>query len=111
MSAEHFYFHCEHNREAAEAVLALVRPVDHSMNIKKALKLEVNCDAMYETMATLILTAGLQLIYNNRRENKRTSVREVKAELESLSGLLGRARARRLREAASMVRNQIRNFM
>ena len=110
-SAEHFYFHCEHNREAGEAVLALVRPVDHSMNIKKALKLDVNCDAMYETMATLILTTGLQLIYNNRKDNKRTSVREVKAELESLSNLLGRARARRLREAASMVRNQIRNFM
>ena len=61
-SAEHFYIHCEHNIEAGEAVLALLQPVDHNMNFQKALKLDVNCNAIYETMAILILTTGLQLI-------------------------------------------------
>ena len=34
----------------------------------------------------------------------------MRTELESLSGLLGRARTRRLGEAAAMVRNQILNL-
>ena len=39
------------------------------------------------------------------------SVATVRAKLESLCGLLYRARARRLREAAAMVSNQITNFL
>ena len=61
--------------------------------------------------AIMILATGLEVIYKKRKESKRTSVAEVRAELESLCGLLHRARARRLREAAAMVRNQITNFL
>ena len=64
--------------------LALLRPLDQTLDTKKALKLDVACNTMYKTMAVLILTTSLLLIYNHRKENKRTSVREVRAERESL---------------------------
>ena len=86
-------------------MLALLRPVDQTMDVRKALRLDLMCDGPHETAAVLILISGLQLIYNNRKENKRTSVQELTAELESLCGLLGRARARRLQEAGAMVKN------
>ena len=104
-SADHYFFHCSYNREAGEAVLALLRPVDQTMDVRKALRLDLMCDGPHKTAAVLILISGLQLIYNNRKENKRTSVQELTAELESLCGLLGRARARRLKEAGAMVKN------
>ena len=89
----------------------MTRHFDQTFDPTKALRLEVECDRVCETAAILILSTGLQLIHNHRKENRRTSVREVRAELESLSGLLGRTKARKLREAGSMIRNQIRNFM
>ena len=49
----------------------------------------MTCDGVVnETLAVIILTASLQVIYNHRKDNKRTSVPEVSAELESLCGLL-----------------------
>ena len=92
-------------------MLALLRPLDKTLDNKKALKLDVTCNTMYETMAVLILTTSLLLIYNHRKENKGKSVREVRAELEPLCGLLGWARAIQLRQTAAMVRNQNSNFM
>ena len=89
----------------------LALPLDQTLDTKNAPKLDVTCNTMYETMAVLILTTSLLLIYNHRKENKGKSVREVRAELESLCGLLGRARAIQLRETAAMVRNQNSNFM
>ena len=53
----------------------------------------------------------MELIAKRRKQNKKTSVTEVRAELESLCSLLHRARAGRLQEAAAMVRNQITNFL
>ena len=93
------------------AIITLLSPFDTTINIKKALKCEVKCDAMYETAAVLILATGLELIAKKRKDGKKTSVAEVRAELESLCGLLHRARARKLQEAAAMVRNQITNFL
>ena len=89
----------------------LALPLDQTLDTKNAPKLDVTCNTMNETMAVLILTTSLLLIYNHRKENKGKSVREVRAELESLCGLLGRARAIQLRETAAMVRNQNSNFM
>ena len=93
------------------AIITLIRPFDPTINIQKALNYEIKCDAIYETAAVLTLATGLELIAKRRKENKRTNVAEVRAELESLCGLLHRARARRLPEAAAMVRNQITNFL
>ena len=61
---------------------------------------------IYETAAVLvlILSTGLKVIYNHRKENKRTSAREVREELEELEalcGLLRLTRDRKLREAGS----------
>ena len=58
---------------------------------------------IYETAAVLvlILSTVLQVIYNHRKENKRTSAREVREELEVLCGLLRLTRDRKLREAGS----------
>ena len=107
----HYFFDCPHNTEAGTAIITLIRPFDQTISIKKALKCEVKCDTMYETAAMLILATGLELIARRRKESKRTSMAKVRAELESLCGLLHRARARRLREAVAMVRNQITNFL
>ena len=101
----HYFFECPSNREAGEAIISLIRPFDQSLSIDKALKCEIRCDALYEMPAIMILATGLEVIYKKRKENKRTTVAEVRAELESLCGLLHRARARRLREAAAMVNN------
>ena len=71
----------------------------------------VTCENLYERPSILILSCGLELIYRRRRENRRTSKVDVKAELECLCAMLGRARARRLREVARMVRNNLDSFL
>ena len=110
-TATHYFFDCQHNKEAGKAIISLIKPLDQTFTTEKALKCMIECDALYETPAVLILATGLELIHKRRKDAKRTSVAMVRAELESLCGLLHRARARRLREAADMVRNQITNFM
>ena len=107
----HYFFDCPYNTAAGQAVISLILPFDQTFSKEKALKCKINCDTLYETAAILILATGLELIAKRRKENKRTSVAEVRAELESLCGLLHRARARKLQEAAAMVRNQITNFL
>ena len=60
--------------------------------------MEITTDAMYELPAVLLLSTGLNLVWRNRSEGKKTTVPELKAELWSLGSLLEETRPRGMRE-------------
>ena len=43
-------------------MLALLQPLDLTLDVQKALRLDVMCDGMHETAAVLIRLTGLKLI-------------------------------------------------
>ena len=104
---EHYFFGCQANRDAGAAILTLLIGYDKTMSESKALCCTITCDKP----SILILSCGLDLIYRRRKENKRTTRGDVKAELECLCSMLSRARTRKLREVARMVKNQLDNFL
>ena len=110
-SVKHYYFECEANREAEDTMLLLFRPYDHTMSETKALLCALTCEQLYEKPGIMILTCTLELIHKRRKQNKRTSKSDVKADLQCLGSLLSKARPRKLREAARMIHNQVDNFL
>ena len=104
-------FECDSNKEAAEALITLTRPYDSNFTAEKALLLDLSiCDTIYELPTILVLSTGLNFIWQNRISKKSTALYQIRAELECLVSLLRRSRRRRLREASKMVNNSLSNF-
>ena len=107
----HALFECESNKEAEEALITLTRPYDSNFTAEKALLLYLSiCDTIYELPTILVLSTGLNFIWQNRVSKKSTALYQIRAELECLVSLLRRSRRRRLREASKMVNNSLSNF-
>ena len=107
----HALFTCERNQQAAEVLPALTRPYDPSITPEKALMFDLNiCDPIYELPTVLVLSTGLNFIWQNRLNRKGTALYQIRAELECLVSLLRRSRRRLLREAGNMINNTLSNF-
>ena len=106
----HALFSCRSNRAAAEALLSLVRPYDHSITHQKVLLLDINCEPIYQQSVVMIMYTGLYHIWENRIKRKTTSLYQVRSELECLISLLRRSRSKYLREAGRMIFNTLENF-
>ena len=106
----HALFSCRSNRAAAEALLSLVRPYDHSITPQKVLLLDINCEPIYQQSVVMIMYTGLYHIWENRIKRKTTSLYQVRSELECLISLLRRSRSKYLREAGRMIFNTLENF-
>ena len=110
-SPQHAYFECEWNREAGVALLSLVRVFDSTITEDKLLKLDVSTTDIYEQPCILLLSCGLELIWRNRVNKKKTSVQSLRAEIMCTVSLLRDVKARRLRECGRMIKNHIENFL
>jgi hypothetical protein len=103
----HMFFGCEYNSEAGKFLINLVKVYDPSITEEKAVRFQIQFDALYELPATLMLYSGLFSIWNNRLSKKRTSIFSTRAELELLIVTLRKSRLRRLREAGSIIQNTL----
>ena len=103
----HMFFGCEYNSEAGKFLINLVKVYDPSITEEKAVRFQIQSDALYELPATLMLYSGLFSIWNNRLSKKRTSIFSTRAELELLIVTLRKSRLRRLREAGSIIQNTL----
>jgi hypothetical protein len=65
---------------------------------------------MYELPTILVLSTGLNFIWQNRMNKKGTALYQIRAELECLVSLLRRLRKRGLREAGNMVNSSLSKF-
>ena len=106
-SVIHALFICEHNKTAAQFLLNLVKVYDSSITQEKAVRFQVNTDSLYQLPATLILYTGLEFIWKNRLQKKKTSVFNTRSEMELLITLLRKSRRSRLKEAGSMIQNTL----
>ena len=106
----HAIFFCNMNRDAAMYLLNLTRIYDNSITQEKMIRIQINCEALYELPTTLALCSGLELIWRNRHDRKSTRLYDIRAELECLVLTLRKSRPRKLREASNMIRNTLENF-
>ena len=62
----HGLFRCSQKNQAAETLLTLTRPYDHSITAEKVLVFNINTsDQLYEVPTILILATGLFYIWKN----------------------------------------------
>ena len=87
-----------------------IQSYDRSLSQEGSLRLELNADDPFLLPSTILLAMGLELIWENRKQKKPTSVLLMRAELEMAISIRRRSRVRIIREAANIMENMINNF-
>ena len=108
---QHLFFNCELIREPGQSLLQCIRSYARDIDEEKAIRLEVNVDESFLLPAISLLSTGLQLIWDNRRLRKQTTLYTMRAELESSISIKRRSRIARIREAADIMQNMVENFL
>jgi hypothetical protein len=99
-SPVHAFFSCDRNSQAAQYLVHLTRPYDSTITEDKILLFDISTtDPIYELPALLVLATGLSFIWLNRVNKKRTTLYQIRAELECLVSLLRKSWSRNLKEA------------
>ena len=104
------FLNCTKNNEAGQALLRCVQSYDRSLSEVKSLRVELGADEPFLLASISILSAGLELIWENRKSKKSTAMYSMRAELESSISIKRRSRLRRVREAAQIMENMVENF-
>jgi hypothetical protein len=74
---------CDGNSAAAQALLSLTRPYDRSITPEKAIALDINTiNSLYELPVMLVLCTGMHFIWENRVNRRKTSLYQIREELE-----------------------------
>ena len=107
----HLFFDCELNREPGQSLLQCIRSYSREIDEEKALRLEVKVDEPFMLPTISLLSSGLELIWENRRQRKQTTLYTMRAELESSISIKRRSRLARIREAANIMQNMVENFL
>ena len=109
-SYQHLFFHCYKNKEGAQALLRCVRSYDANISEQKCLRLELETDDPFRLASVCLLSTGFELIWNNRKQKKTTSLISIRAEIENSISIKRKSRLRRLQECANIMENMINNF-
>ena len=80
------------------------------MTLEKALRLELEADETFLLPTVILLTTGLEFIWENRKNRKATPVYKMRAELEAAVSIRRKSRLRRVREAGNIMHNVLNNF-
>ena len=108
---QHLFFHCPKNRVAGQALLKCVRCYDRNLTEQKSLQLDMSGDDPFLLSSIVLLSAGLELIWNRRKVQKATALFDMRAELELAVSIRRRSRSKAIREAADIMHNMIANFL
>ena len=109
-SYQHLFYHCEKNSEAGQALLRCVMSYDRSLSEVKSLRLELNPDEPFLLASISLLSSGLELIWQNRKLKKNTTLYTMRAELEAAISIRRRSRLKKGREAAAIMGNMVEKF-
>ena len=107
---QHIFFNCELNREASQSLIQCIKSYARDITEEKALRLVVEADEPFLLPTISLLSSGLELIWDNRKLNKHTSLISMRAELEFSISIKRRSRLARIREASKIMQNMLDNF-
>ena len=108
---KHLFFQCDMNKQAGQSLLKCLKSYDSLLTEEKCLRLELGSSEPFTLPSVSLLVTGLELIWKNRRQKKRTAVISIRAELENSVSIKRRSRVQRIRECASIMENMINNFL
>ena len=106
----HLFFQCIKNQEAGLALLHCIQSYDRAATGVRSLRLELTADDPFLLPCTALLATGLELIWENRKFKKATTVFEMRSELELAVSIRRRSRSRQIRESADIMQNILTNF-
>ena len=98
------------NSRAAQYLLDLTKIFDSTVNREKVLQFQLHTEPLYELTTIAALYSGLGLIWRNRQNKKGTTLYDIRADLECLIHALRKSRTRKLKEAGSIISNNLDNF-
>ena len=108
---QHLFFHCDKNSQSGQALLRCVQSYDRNLSEVKSLRLELTADEPFLLASISLLSSGLELIWQNRKSKKSTSLYTMRAELESSISIKRRSRLRKVRESSDIMTNMVVNFL
>ena len=108
---KHLFFQCDMNEQAGQSLLRCLKSYDSLLTEEKCLWLELGSGEPFILPSVSLLVTGLELIWKNIRQEKRTTVIYIRAELENSVSIKRRSRVQRIRECASIMENMITNFL
>ena len=81
-SYTHLFFICRYNKEAGDALLRCVRSYDSELTESKALTFRIKTDGCFEMAIVSLLSTGLEVIWSNRLQKRRTNLVTMRSDLE-----------------------------
>ena len=108
---QHLFFQCEKNSEPGQALFRCTSSYDRTVSEEKLLRLEISADEPFLIATVALLASGLQLIWETRKQKKRTTLYTMRAELELSISIRRRSSLRKVRESAEIMQNMIDNFL
>ena len=73
----HLFYRCPKNNLAGEALLRCIQSYDRNCSEEKSLRLELEADEPFLLAMVTILTTGLELIWENRKNKKTTTLYSI----------------------------------
>ena len=107
----HLFYRCPKNNLAGQSLLQCVQSYDRNCSEEKSLRLELVADDPFLLPMVIMLAAGLELIWNNRKYKKTTTLYCIRSELEAAALLRRKSSSRRIRESSSIMTNMMQNFL
>jgi hypothetical protein len=96
---------------AGEALLRCIQSYDRNCSGEKSLRLELEADDPFLLAMVTILTTGLELVWENRKNKKTTTLFSIRSKLEAAISLRRKSSSKRIREAGNIMENMINNFL
>ena len=70
---KHLFFECPKNEEAGQSLMRVVQCYDRNISEEKALRIELTAVDPFLLPSVALLTAGLELIWERRKQRKSTT--------------------------------------
>ena len=77
----------------------------------KLLRLEITTDEPFLLATVSLVSCGLKLIWESRKNKKRPTLFDMRAELESAISIKRKSRLMKVRESGIIMKNMIDNFL
>ena len=106
----HMFFQCLKNLDAGQALLRCIRSYDRAATEVRSLRLELQADDPFLLPSATILAIGLELIWDNRKLKKTTTLFDMRSELELAVSIRRRSRSKYIRESADIMENIVTIF-
>ena len=107
----YLFYRCSKNSDAAESLLRCVHAYDGNLTADRSLILDITADEIFLLPTVTLLSTGLELIWENRKLKKSTTLYSIRAELEAAVSLRRKSSSKKIREAGNVMFNMITNFL